>query len=513
MNKQILWISLLTFLFACNQQEPTDLTKTALIPKPVSVTANGEAFIITAKTTVYVQASDELSKVGQYFIDMLKPATGFSLSLKTDSPPPAKGIWLGLTDDTQLGTEGYRLMVSKNLISLQANTPEGVFRGLQTVRQMLPPEIEANTIQQMKWIIPGGEIIDYPEYVFRSSMLDVSRHFFSVEDVKHYIDLLTAYKMNFFHIHLSDDQGWRIEIKSWPKLTEIGSKTQVGGGQGGFYTQEQYKDIVNYAAERYITVVPEIDMPGHTNAALASYPELNRDGKARELYTGIEVGFSTLCTDKEITYKFVDDVIREVAALTPGDYIHIGGDESHATKKNDYITFINKVQDIVISHGKVMIGWDEITHADLSDLAVAQYWSSAENAKRAVDKGVPLIISPAKKAYIDMKYDSLTTLGLKWAGYIEVQTGYDWDPVTLEEEISRENILGIEAPLWTENIASRSDFQYMVMPRLPGYAEIAWTTTGSRNWDEYKVRLAEHGKRFKIAGINYYPSKQIPWSN
>ena len=495
------------------QHAPTNLTEIALIPKPVSVTANGEAFELSTGTTIYIQESDELAKVGQYLVNLLKPATGFSLSVQTTTSIPSKGVWLSLIDDQHLGVEGYKLSVNKNLVALQANSPEGVFRGLQTIRQMLPHEIEASTVQQIKWIIPGGEIFDYPEYAFRSSMLDVARHFFSVADVKHYIDLMTAYKMNFFHIHLSDDQGWRIEIKSWPKLTETGAKTQVGGGNGGFFTQEQYKEIIDYAAERYITVIPEIDMPGHTNAALASYAELNCDGKARELYTGTEVGFSSLCVDKEITYKFVNDVIREMAALTPGDYIHIGGDESHSTKKEDYIKFIDRVQDIVVSHGKVLIGWDEVTHAALiNDLAVAQYWSSADNAKRAVEKGVSLIISPAKKAYIDMKYDSLTTLGLQWAGFVEVKTGYDWDPTTLEKEISRDNILGIEAPLWTETIGNRTDLQFMVMPRLPGYGEIGWTPSNMPNWDEYKVRLAEHGKRFKIAGINFYSSKQVPWT-
>ena len=188
----------------------------------------------------------------------------------------------------------------------------------------------------------------------------MARHFFSVEDVKRYIDLIASYKINKLHLHLTDDQGWRIEIKSWPKLTEIGSTSAVGGDQGGFYTQAQYRDIVAYAKLHQITIIPEIDMPGHTNAALASYPELNCDGKARDLYTGMKVGFSTLCVDSEITYTFLDDVIRELVSLTDGDYIHLGGDESHVTPKEDYNLFLTKAQAIVKKYGKNVMGWEDI---------------------------------------------------------------------------------------------------------------------------------------------------------
>ena len=314
------------------------------------------------------------------------------------------------------------------------------------------------------------------------------------------------------HLHLSDDQGWRIEIKSWPNLAIHGGSTQVGGGPGGYYTQEQYADIVQYAQERYITVIPEIDMPGHTNAALASYAELNCDGKATELYTGTKVGFSTLCTDSEITYKFIDDVVRELAALTPGPYIHIGGDESHATKEEDYIPFINRVQEIVTAHGKQVIGWDEIALASLKAGSVAQHWANVENANKAVDQGAKILMSPARKAYLDMKYDKTTKLGLRWAGLIEVDTGYNWDPVTLIPGIGKESIIGIEAPLWSETVTNIDEIEYMVFPRLPGYAEIGWTSAASRDWEEYKERLGKHGERFKAMDINFYPSTLVPWA-
>lgn len=511
-SKRLLMPVVLLSLVSCSQQEPTDLTKEAIIPKPVAVTADGSAFELTGRTVISVrEGSDELSKTARYLAEKLNPATGFSPEIKTVPDEPSGGIFFALTNLPELGQEGYQLSVNKKLVSLTANTAEGIFRGIQTLRQLLPAKIEASTVQEGPWIIPGGTIRDYPEYEYRGAMLDVARHFFSVEDVKHYIDLLAAYKMNVLHLHLTDDQGWRIEIKSWPELTTIGGSTQVGGGNGGFYTQEEYSGIVSYAAERYITIVPEVDMPGHTNAALASYAELNCDGKARELYTGTDVGFSTLCTGKDITYQFIDDVVREIASLTPGPYFHIGGDESHVTKKEDYIPFIERVQKIVTAHDKTAIGWDEITLASLDSNTIAQYWASAENAKRAAAQNIKLIMSPGKKAYLDMQYDSLTPLGLHWAGYVEVDTGYNWDPALLEEGITRENILGIEAPLWTETVTNRADIEYLVMPRLPGYAEIGWTPVAQRNWDEYRERLAKHGQRFKIQNINFYPSKLVPW--
>ena len=499
-------------LYSCSGPEPTDLTKAALIPLPVSVVANGSAFELTPKTVISIpEGSAPIARVAGLLAEKLNPATGFGIQVQPVSKAPSAGIYLTLEADEELGEEGYQLTVTKKLLSLTANSPQGLFRGIQTIRQLLPAPVESDAVGQGPWVIAGGTIRDYPEYAYRGAMLDVARHFFGIGDVKHFIDLLAAYKFNILHLHLSDDQGWRIEIKSWPQLTTIGGSTEVGGGKGGFYTQEEYADLVKYAAERYITIVPEIDMPGHTNAALASYAELNCDGKARELYTGTDVGFSTLCTGKEITYQFVNDVVGELARITPGPYIHIGGDESHVTKTEDYIPFIERVQDLVYSHHKTMIGWDEITLARLDQRSVAQYWSSAENAGNAVNQQVKLIVSPAKKAYLDMKYDSLTPIGLSWAGLIEVDTAYDWDPASLENGITREHILGIEAPLWTETVTNRAELEYLVFPRLPGYAEIGWTPAGLRNWDEYKFRLARHGERFKAQGLNFYPSARVPW--
>lgn len=505
------------FLAGCagSPSEPTDLAKNSIIPKPVSVTATGETFTLTAKSDIFVMpgAPAELTFIGNYLAEKLNPSTGLDLKVITDGGKPGRGdILLSIREgDTELGDEGYEIEITGKTLTVSAGKPAGVFHGIQTVRLLLPHEVEADAVQSASWVIPTGTIRDYPSYGYRGVMRDVARHFFGPEDIKGYIDQLALYKINVLHLHLSDDQGWRIEIRSWPNLTEHGGKTEVGGGEGGFYTQEEYADIVKYAAERFITIIPEIDMPGHTNAALSSYPELNRDGKATEPYTGTNVGFSTLDTRSEVTYKFVDDVVREIAALTPGEYFHIGGDESHSTKIDDYIYFVNRVQDIVEAHGKKVIGWDEIAHSTLKPGAVVQYWARAENAIKGISQGAKVLMSPSKYAYSDMQYDTASIYGLHWAAYIEVDDAYNWDPATLVPEITRENIVGVESPLWAETIATEKEAQYLIYPRLPGYAEIGWTQAWLRNWDEYRVRLASHGRRMEIMDLNFYRSPLVDW--
>jgi len=519
MQKQInpLFFCLITVLclqLSCKNYPLTDLTKEYLIPKPVLVTANGETFCLSKNTSIYVEGlSGQLEGIANYLAEFLRNATGFDFKIKAARGTPSKGnILLTLSEpDNSLGDEGYRIEITKKLVKITAPACAGLFHGIQTFRQLLPAEIEYQSKQDMEWTVAGGVISDFPVYTYRGAMLDVTRHFFPVEHVKRYIDLISTYKMNHLHLHLSDDQGWRIEIKSWPNLTEHGSKTQVGGGEGGFYTQEQFKELVKYAAERYVTIVPEIDMPSHTNAALSSYPELNEDGIAPGLYTGVEVGFNTLATRKEITYQFVEDVLREIAEMTPGPYIHIGGDESHVTKKDDYIYFVERVQDIVLKLGKISIGWDEIATGKLRPGSIAQYWANAKNAHSAVEQGAKLLMTPSSNAYIDMKYDRNTRIGYTWAGLIEVDKAYTWDPATLIEGIGREHIIGVEAALWTETILNIKDVEYLAFPRLPGIAEIGWTALANRSWDEYKIRLGNHAKRFKAMDINYYPSQLVPW--
>lgn len=538
--RTLLIIAGFSCLMSCHHSKPTSpeakLDFENVIPKPVSVLATGKTFFITKETTIATAPrSSGLIDIGQYLAGKLKPATGFDLLVtEASGNPPSGSIYLTTTGgDAQLGEEGYELIITEDLIKLVANKPAGLFLGVQTLRQLLPAKIEQSTAQEGPWEIATGTIRDYPEYAWRGSMLDVARHFFSVEDVKRYIDLIAHYKMNIMHIHLSDDQGWRIEIKSWPNLAARGGSTQVGGGKGGYYTQKQYADIVDYAQRQFITVVPEIDLPGHINAALASYGELNAGVPINPepsrvspapgsqevtpkpmmgvLYTGTEVGFSTLRLEKEATFRFVDDVLRELAAITPGPWLHIGGDEAAVTKKEDYKVFIDRFQEIVKAHGKKMIGWEDIAQAKIDANALAQHWHSSELAQMAVEKGAKLIMSPAKKMYLDMQYDSTSRLGLHWAAYIEVDASYNWDPATQIEGIGKEHIVGVEAPLWGETIKNMDDIEYLLFPRMPAAAEVAWTPVNERKWETFKVRLGNQSKRWKAMGINFYRSALVPW--
>jgi len=537
MTYRVSTVILLAFtgFVSCKKNHSSDLTKENLIPKVVSAEATGSTFELTKEVVIHVDGeSAEVLTIGHYLADLLKPSTGFDIKVQASKEKPAAGnIYIKLIPgDATLGEEGYEMEVTEELVTVTAHEPAGLFRGIQTLRQLLPAKVELASIQQGPWEIATGTIRDFPAYAWRGSMLDVARHFFSVEDVKRYIDLISYYKMNVLHLHLSDDQGWRIEIKSWPNLALHGGSTEVGGGKGGYYTQKQYSDLVAYAQSRYVTIVPEIDLPGHINSALASYGELNGgtivpeegrikiistggvlDGKQKptELYTGREVGFSTLRLEKEATFKFIDDVVRELSSITPGHYIHIGGDEAKATRKEDYIVFINKIKDIVKTHGKQMIGWEEIAQGNIDSGVITQLWNSTRYGVMAVEKGSKLIMSPAKKTYLDMQYDSTTKLGLHWASYIEVDSAYNWDPATYVPGISQKDILGVEAPLWTETVTTMDEIEFMVFPRLSGYAEIGWSAAADRNWDDYKVRLANHAVRYKALNIDFYKSKLVPW--
>lgn len=510
-RKSLLLSLAVLFLAACTPEKPTNLTQTSFIPQPLNVSYTGDAFTLSSSTVVYYQSGEEgLEHIAVYLAGQLNEISGLTIGMEAADRAPSRGIYLEVGgDDAGPVDEGYELNIDRKLVSIEGATSAGCFYGVQTLLQTIPVKVDTGEVLQ----IATGKVRDYPEYAYRGAMLDVSRHFFSVEDVKRMIDFLAMYKMNILHLHLSDDQGWRIEIKSWPGLTEIGGSTEVGGGEGGFFTQEQYTEIVEYAQERYITIVPEIDMPGHTNAALASYAELNCDGVARELYTGIEVGFSSLCTDKELTYQFVDDVVREIAALTPGPWFHIGGDESHVTAHDDYVYFVDRVQDIVVKYGKQVVGWDEIANASLVEGATVQFWADIENTAMGVAKGAKVLMSPAARAYLDMQYDSTTHLGLHWAGFIEVDHAYTWDPAEMVEGVTKENILGVEAPLWTETITNIDELEYMVFPRLPGYAEIGWTSPVLRDWETYRQRLADHGTRFEDLEIDFYRSPLVPWTD
>ena len=486
-----------------------------VVPVPVSETANGSTFTLGSAATL---TSDDAA-VGGYLAKILRASTGYAVPLSVGATTPGT-IALSLSGaPSTVGAEGYQLTIKSSSVLVQATSAAGLFHGVQTFLQLLPGQVMSpSVVHSVTWKATGGTILDYPRYAYRGAMLDVARHFFTVAQVERYIDELALYKVNYFHLHLSDDQGWRIAINSWPRLATYGGSTEVGGGAGGYYTKADYKEIVRYAASRFLEVVPEIDMPGHTNAALASYADLNCDGVAPPLYTGTDVGFSSLCVGKDVTYSFVDDVIRELAALTPGRYLHIGGDEAQSTSHEDYVKFMDRVQPIVTKYGKTVIAWHQITGAHPVKGALAQYWGlddtdAAEKAQvaEAAKNGTGLILSPADRVYLDMKYTEATPLGQDWAGLVEVKRSYDWDPGNYLAGVPSSAIRGVEAPLWTETIVTDADIQYMAFPRLPGVAELGWSPAATHDWDTYKVRLAAQAPRWDALGIDYYRSPQVPW--
>ena len=483
-----------------------------VIPKPVTVEpAASGVFTFTETTAIAVPAGNpDLARIGQYLSALIGAAAGKTpLRVDVGGEPGPGQVRLTL-EAKDAGDEGYELTIAPDQVTIAANRPAGVFYGVQTLRQLLPPAVEYEAAVPDKarpFTVPAGRIADRPRFMWRGAMLDVARHFFGAADVKRYIDLLTLYKINRLHLHLADDQGWRLEIKSWPNLTRHGGSTAVGGGAGGYYTQEAYADLVRYAQERFVTVVPEIDMPGHTNAALSSYPELNCDGAAPPLYTGIQVGFSTLCVGKDVTYKFIDDVVREIGGLS-GPYFHIGGDEVEKLTPDQYRQFIERVQGTVQKHGKEMIGWDEIAAAALLPTSIVQHWRPKENEGLA--RAPRLILSPANRAYLDMKYDKETALGLSWAGYVDVRTAYDWDPATVVKGAAEGALLGVEAPIWSETLVHMHDVEYMAFPRLPAIAEIGWSSA-ARDWEEFSRRLGAQAARWAALGVNFYRAPEVVW--
>jgi len=513
-----------------------DKVEHTIIPLPASVEwMPSDTFHFTEETQILFDPTDtEAERVG----DLLSSLIGNS----TETMPPVEARSGDVTDGTvyltregassSLGSEGYELTVTASQVTVRAMNSAGLFYGVQTIRHLLPPVVEYTAAYPQPLSLPGVHISDQPRFGWRGMMLDVARHFLPLHDVKRFIDLAALYKLNRLHLHLSDDQGWRVEIPGWPNLTEYGGSTEVGGGVGGYYSTDEYTELVEYAQDRFITVVPEIDIPGHTNAALASYADLNCDGIARDLYIGTNVGFSALCVDKDITYEFLDDVIREISSRTPGPYFHVGGDEVEELSEEEYITFIERMQSMVGSHGKRMIGWDEIALANLDPGSVVQLWrpywptdqtenmDSAQVALRAefeagilgaVDAGATVVLSPADRLYLDMKYDTSTVLGLTWAGIPDERMSYDWSISDKFSSLPEDAIAGVEAPLWSETLGTLEDFEYMAFPRLAGVAELGWTSASLRDWAEYRMRLGAQSARWMVLGINFRRSPLIPW--
>ncbi len=489
----------------------------SIIPKPHHLKVKSGYFKLNAKTKIIVPNQQEVEELGNLLADYLSPATGFDFPIDNQCKGENKNaIRLAIVSypDT-LGREGYILNVTKSAIVLKANQSTGLFRGIQTIRQLLPAEIENPTSDNKKWRIPSLEIVDKPRFPWRGMLLDCGRHFMEKDFIKRYIDLLAYHKMNTLHWHLTEDQGWRIEIKKYPKLTEIGAwRTQPDGSTyGGFYTQEDIKEIIAYAQSRHINVIPEIELPGHSGAALASYPEYSCIGGPFEVASIWGVHKDVYCAGNDDTFSFLEDILTEVIDLFPGKYIHIGGDECPKDRwkecekcqlrvKNEGLTdehelqsyFIKRVEKFLNSKGRQIIGWDEILEGGLAPGATVQSWRGMDGGIAAAKQGHDVIMSPTSHAYFD--YDVSTT---------DLRQVYTFDPVpkelTAEES---KHVLGGECNMWTER-APQELVDSKMFPRILAMTEVLWSDPIGRDYKEFYDRVEIHFERLDHLGVTYGP--------
>ncbi len=527
----ILLLSFLLSFLSFESKAQTDY----IIPKPVSVIKQKTEFVFDNNTQINLLENSRLMlQNGNYLSEQVNAL--FQKNLKTVVGKRKVNNALNISIDNKLGEEAYSLEITNKQINLSGGSHKGVFYGIQTLLQAIPNEyLTKEPGQQI--IVPGVKINDYPRFEYRGAMLDVGRHFFSVEEVKRFIDILALHKINTFHWHLTEDQGWRIEIKRYPELTQIGSVRQQtltnhgkdkvklydGIPHGGFYTQDEIKSVVQYATDRFITVIPEIDMPGHMVAALATYSHLACDEtnqyKVAEKWG---VFHEVLCIGKESTFDFVQNVLLEVMELFPSKYIHIGGDEcrpfiwktcphcqarmkkENLAKESNLQNYFNHRMELFLqSHGREMIGWDEVLEGGVSQTATIMSWRGTKGGIEAAKKGNKVIMSPNSHCYFD-KYQSkkTTTEPLAIGGYLPVSKVYDFDPLLGLNQEERKNIIGLQANLWTEYIKDFNHLQYMTLPRLAALAELGWTY-GEKNEDEFITRLKQFTKRYDALGYHY----------
>lgn len=547
----------------------------ALIPAPHTITSQeGAPFRLGASTSIAGGAQD-LAPLTAWFRGELARLTGITLG-EDASGDTEPGIRLSLApDDASLATlpspsglrsddgdpaaERYALQIAADGVEIRAATPEGVFRGLTTLLQLAATA----PVRDGAIVLDPVEIRDTPRFAWRGLSFDVVRCAFSVEEVKRVIDLLALYKANTLHLHLTDSEGWRIEIDAWPKLTEVGGKTAAAGRPGLFYTKDQYRDIVQHAADRFITIVPEIEMPGHTAAIFAAYPELAGDGSGDSAeVTSKATYFQAMNPDNPHVLGFIRDVLTEVAALTPGAYLHIGGDEAMGMDEDQYQRFMHAAMPIVGEVGKKLVGWQEVARAGFQPGEVAQLWIAAtindgpidlsgledlegfelpgedalaafsgflQLAKldlgKALDQGAMIMLSDSAVSYLDTKYREESAdpeqfplqkrLGMPFYQQKTVQEFFQWDPATQRPELSQERIAGIEAGIWCETIASFDDLLFMLLPRLPGLLEKGWSpaTDGPDfGWDDYAPRLAAQAGTWETLDLPYFRSSVV-WSD
>ena len=403
--------------------------------------------------------------------------------------------------------EAYTLTVDADRVVV-AGSPAGIARGVATLAQVSGLGTEGAP----SGVVPALVIRDEPRYERRGLMVDVVRHFYPVSTLERVIDLLAAYKLNVLHLHLTDDQGWRIEVPGRPELVERSGRTQCGDGEAGWLRTEEYTRLVEYAAARHIEVVPELDVPGHVNAALHADGSLSPSGQPTEAYTGADVGFSKLDLSLPATARFLADVLGHLADLTPGRYLHIGGDEVHRMPREEYLGFLDHVSGAVAATGKSLIAWQEAAAAGLPSDALVQLWdSNADPAPvvAAAQRGIGVVLSPGKHVYLDMKYDADHPLGQDWAGTVDVRQSYEWDPDTYLPELPATAVRGVEAAIWTEFIATEDELFSMLLPRLVAIAELAWSPQRSRSWESFAPRLAAHAPLWTAAGVAFHESEQV----
>ena len=529
----------------------------AIIPQPVAVEKINGSFNLSANTRIESKDNNaDVQKVSRYLSQYLLRSTGYNLNVQTNGSSQDNVISLALNknEDAQLGQEGYTLEVNPGQVVIQANRPAGLFYGVQSLLQLLPKEIESkNVVKKDSWTIPAVKITDYPRFGYRGLMFDVSRHFFTKEEVKDFIDQMVKYKYNILHFHLTDDQGWRLQIKSLPKLTEVGAWNVKKTGRfgtfstpadneprdfGGFYTHEDIRELVQYAADRYVNILPEIDIPGHSLAAIAAYPELScTPGKYRvnsgEKFMEWPAGAhfyalvdNNLCPANEKVYEFLDKVFTEVAQLFPYEYIHMGGDETAKNfwEKSPKIKalmqreklkdmnevqsyFVKRVEKIINSKGKKMIGWDEILEGGLAPNATVMSWRGIKGGIEAAKLGHEVVMSPTTFAYLDyMQGDAIVEPPVY--ATLRLKTAYSFDP--LPEGVDAKFIKGGQANIWTEQIYNTRHLQYMIWPRTFAIAESVWSPKEKKNWNNFIDRVETHFERFDEAELNYSKSMYDP---
>ena len=501
-----------------------------VVPLPQEVTlTNGNPFVLSPSTKIfYPEGNDKMKKNAEFLASYIKEITGYELATATGQP--GKGISLVIDQSIQ-NPEGYQLTVSDNGIRIAGSTDAGVFYGIQTLRKSIPA-----TAQGMNVELPAATINDYPRFAYRGMMLDVSRHFFPVDSVKTYLDILALHNQNTFHWHLSDDQGWRIEIKKYPELTQIGSKrketvighnsgTYDGKEYGGFYTQDQIRDVINYAAERHITIIPEIDMPGHQLAALATYPELGCTGGPYDVWGQWGVADDVICAGNEKSMQFLEDVLSEVIDLFPSEYIHVGGDEAgksawkkcpkcQALMKEKGMKNVDELQSYMIhraeeflnSKDRKLIGWDEILEGGLAPEATVMSWRGEDGGIKSARMGHDVVMTPGNYMYLDFYQADPKTQPYAIGGYTPIKKVYSYDPVPADSLTAEEcrHILGVQANTWTEYIQTPEHLEYMMFPRALAVAEIGWTPQELRTWEDFKPRMNNHISKLHRMGINAF---------